>query len=153
MPAYFEKLGISFQYPETWELDDQLEGGDARTVSVQSPEGAFWMLSVHRSDESPERLCQAAIKTFQEEYQQIDVVASREEYHAIELLGYELNFYCLDLTTTALIQAATTRQGTLMILAQAEDRQFERIALVFQAINASLLEAEEVESGESRVES
>ena len=50
-----------------------------------------------------------------------------------------MNFYCLDLTNTAMVRACTTPGGAYLILCQADDREFEQVAGVFQAITHSLL--------------
>lgn len=48
MPAVYEAHGLRFLYPENWQLDEQL--GDAvLSISVQSPDTAFWMISLYES--------------------------------------------------------------------------------------------------------
>ena len=41
MPARFDKLGISFQYPENWTLDDSDALLGRKSVTVYSPGGRF----------------------------------------------------------------------------------------------------------------
>jgi len=56
MPAKFDKMGISFQYPENWTLDeeDALQGRDS--VTVYTPGGGFWSVAVHPSTTDPDQL-------------------------------------------------------------------------------------------------
>jgi hypothetical protein len=54
--------------------------------------------------------------------------------------GYELNFYCLDFLITAHVLSLRSPQGQLAVLYQAENRDFDGLQPVFDAISASLLQ-------------
>ena len=41
MPARFDSLGISFQYPDNWTLDDSDARLGRKSVTVYGPEGPF----------------------------------------------------------------------------------------------------------------
>ncbi len=56
-----------------------------------------------------------------------------------ELVGYDLNFFYLDLTNTALIRCIRTDRATYAVFCQAEDREFDRVHAVFDAMTTSLL--------------
>ena len=56
-----------------------------------------------------------------------------------ELLGRDLNFYYLDLTSSAWIRCLKTAEATYTIFCQGEDREFDQLRNVFQAITTSLL--------------
>jgi hypothetical protein len=58
-----------------------------------------------------------------------------------ELPGFNLNFYCLDLTNTAHIRTLQTPGAVYLILCQAEDREWERVAAVFAAMTTSFVKA------------
>lgn len=139
MPAIFEKLGIRFQYPDNWILDEKeaLEGEN--TVTVYSPGGAFWSVAVHSPVVRPSELRETALKAMKKEYSELDVEPVEESVAGQELVGYDLNFYCLDLTNTALIRAARTSSHSLLVLCQAEDREFAVVEPIFRAMMQSLL--------------
>ena len=139
MAATFEKNGFAFDYPDNWNIEDQLEDDQSATVSVYSPDGAFWMLSVHRAKDDPDDLCDTAVEAMRQEYGEVDVSETTETLAETDLTGRDLNFYCLDLTSTATIRGVRSPLGTLVVLSQAEDREFERVAPVFRAITTSLL--------------
>ena len=46
MPAQFDSLGISFQYPENWTLDDSDALLGRKSITVYSPGGAFWAVVI-----------------------------------------------------------------------------------------------------------
>lgn len=139
MPQLYQKLGIHFQYPDNWTLDEQeaLEGNGA--VSVYSPEGGFWSVAVHPSTADLPKLLSAAVSAMREVYEQLDSEAVEETIAGQELSGYDMNFYCLDLTNTATVRGLRTGQRTLVIFCQAEDREYERIEPIFRAMSTSLL--------------
>ena len=139
MPAKFEKLGVSFQYPDNWTLDEEdiLAGG--KSVTIYSPGGAFWSVALHCHSADPAQLAKAAVDAMKQEYEELEAEQTRQTLAGRELIGYDLNFYYLDLTNTARIRCLRTDQTTLTIFCQAEDREFDQIELVFQAITTSLL--------------
>jgi hypothetical protein len=139
MPETFDKLGVRFQYPENWILDekDALEGDNS--VSVYSPDGAFWTLIIHPAGRDPGDLAGAALRAMQQEYEQLDAESVLETVGGRELVGFDLNFYCLDLTNTAMLRAFSTPAASCLILCQAEDREFAEVETVFRAITQSLL--------------
>jgi hypothetical protein len=139
MPAIYDKLGVRFFYPENWELDESevLDGNN--TVSVYSPTGAFWSIILHPPGLEPEDLVDAALEAMHQEYDEVDAEPFQDVIGGREIHGSDLNFYCFDLTNTALIRAFATQRGTYLVLCQADDREFERVGGVFEAITASLL--------------
>jgi hypothetical protein len=139
MPLRFDALGISFQYPENWTLDDSDARLGRRSVTVYSPEGAFWSVSIHPASHKTEAIAAKIIKAMQEEYESLEVAEATETCSGQELRGYDLAFYCLDLTNTATIRIARTPQYVYAIYCQAEDREYERVRNVFQAMTISML--------------
>jgi len=139
MPAEFRKLGIAFQYPENWTLDVQDALAGRRSVTVYSPGGGFWAVSVHPRSANPQSLAKAAVKAMQQEYEGLESCEVSQLVSGHELVGYDLNFFYLDLTNTALIRCIRTGRATYAVFCQAEDREFERVHAVFDAMTASLL--------------
>ena len=66
MRANFEQFGMRFQYPDNWtlEADDLLHGQAA--VSVYSPQGGFWSVTVHDPSEEPQELVEAVVTAMRE---------------------------------------------------------------------------------------
>lgn len=139
MPALFNKFGISFQYPENWTLETDSSAPGRQTVSVYSPGGGFWTVALAPHDSDPAKLAEAALKTIAREYDELDSEEASESIGDVDLVGYDLNFYCLDLTNTAWIRAGRTSRATYLVICQAEDREFDQIAPVFRAMSTSLL--------------
>jgi hypothetical protein len=145
MPARFDKLGISFQYPENWTLDDSDAILGRRSVTVYSPGGGFWTVAIHSSSADPAKLAAAIVETMKKEYSGVEVDDSEETVAGHDLIGYDLAFYYLDLINTATIRSLRVAQATYTIFCQAEDRDFDKLQMVFKAMTASLLSGLEEE--------
>ena len=158
MPGTYERAGLYFDYPESWRLEEGGPGEDAddgddgsnapepggedepASVTVHSPGGAFWTVLKYRGASDPRRYLEGSLAAMREEYGDLDVVAAEESLHGHRLTGYDLNFFYLDLTSTAHLRGVKTLGSTLLILCQADDREWDRIEGVFQAMTSSLLE-------------
>ncbi|HTU25361.1 MAG TPA: hypothetical protein VMF30_08190 [Pirellulales bacterium] len=139
MPAVFDKLGVRFLYPENWTLDEQEALAGDNAVTVYSPEGGFWSLMLHPRSVDPDELTLAALDAMKAEFTDFEAEPASETIEGFELSGYDMNFYCLDLTNTALVRGFRTADATCIILYQAEDRDFATTEPVFRAITYSLL--------------
>lgn len=73
------------------------------------------------------------------EYDNMDAITVTEVVENQDLIGYDLNFIYLDLTSTAVVRAFNNSRATYVIFFQGEDRELEQIRAVFEAITVSLL--------------
>ena len=133
-------MGIHFLYPENWTLDeaDALKG--ETSVSVYSPDGAFWSIMLHPQSADPKELARAALTAMKQEYEDLEAEPVSDTVSGQAMSGFDMNFYCLDLTNTACIRGFRTDDFTYLLLCQAEDREFKQVEPVFRAITTSLLE-------------
>lgn len=138
MPAVFDHLGVRFQYPDGWTLEagDETEGDD---VTVFSPGGAFWSLTI-RSEGDPGELMGVVVDAMRAEYDELDSEDVEDSIAGEKLTGFDLNFYCLDLTNTAQVRAFRRGAKTYLMIWQAEDREFDELVPIFRAISTSLVE-------------
>ena len=149
MPATFDNLGITFQYPDNWELDEgEIRAGQS-AVTVFSPGGAFWSVAMHTSSADPARMAQAALDAMRKEYEGLEAEPVDETIAGRKVIGFDLNFFYLDLTNTAVIRCLRVDGTTYTIFFQAEDRDYRVIGRVFDAMTVSLLRGiGEKQSGE-----
>jgi hypothetical protein len=144
MPAVYDSLGVRFLYPENWTLED---GSDDETapdakhnaVSIYSPGGAFWSLSIYPPNQGATDLAAEVMRALRGEYNDMDVSTVTEAVEGQDLIGYDMNFIFLDMTSTAIVRAFQTPRATYVLYYQSEDRELEQIRPVFDAISASFL--------------
>ena len=70
-------------------------------------------------------------------YLQLEPASERLEEFDLE--GFDVNFICLDLTNTCWLRTCRTPTAVYLLICQAEDAEFDRVAEVFRAMLASLL--------------
>jgi hypothetical protein len=140
MPATFDNLGITFQYPDNWQLDEEEMRAGQSAVTVFSPGGAFWSVALHGASVDPARMAQAALDAMRKEYDDLEAEPVNETIAGHALVGFDLNFFYLDLTNTAAIRSLRIAGTTYTIFFQAEDREYSEIGMVFAAMTLSLLQ-------------
>lgn len=138
MPTVFDQLDIRFEYPENWSVEESA-APESEQVVVASPQTAFWHLSKLAPDIELEAGFDEALAALRTEYHDMEVELVEEELEGYRLVGYDVNFICLDLTNTCWLRGIQTPGGTYLLLCQAEDQEFETVAPVFRAMLASML--------------
>ncbi len=142
MPTEYHNFGIQFSYPDNWSLIDEDASGWPRRVSVQSPNTAYWELQIYPSEYSPVSLTQKALDVFREEYDDLDVQPVSETVDHHQIVGYDLDFLCLDFVVMCQVRSLSLGGQTLLLICQAESREYREEREVFEAITRSLKTAE-----------
>ena len=145
MAAYCDFEGIEFEYPDNWTLEESYSKGSSISgegwpqIAVSGPETAIWQLSKHLPSASLETLYDEALSVLRAEYREIEVEAVDTAVDGCQLSGYDVNFYCLDLTVTAWLRGFARNNAIYLLVCQAEDRELMRVGPVFEAMLVSLL--------------
>ena len=144
MQATFDDFGVYFDYPDNWTLGEPEHGQGHVTLSVTSPGTAFWTVSIYSSRAPLEQLLDEVVQTMRGEYRDLDVspadqLPQRWGAAEHEFVGYDMNFYCLDLTNTAFVRGVRTAAATYVLFCQAADLELTEVEPVFRAMTASLL--------------
>ena len=144
MTAVYEHSGMRFLYPENWVLDNRDDTGRPWSVSVHSPTGAFWSLTVYDGPADLTQLESESLQAVQEEYPESFFESSEatEEIAGHTITGHDINFVYLDFLVSAKLRVFHFGQRRCVVLYQAEDRDFESLQRVFEAITYSLFRTE-----------
>ncbi len=126
-------------YPDNWVLDEQDAIAGNRSVTVYSPGGAFWSIALYEPQVDLNALTIEAMQSLKTEYEGAEAEPAADEVGEYSLKGYNVYFFYLDLTNTALIRGVCLPGVTCLVLCQAEDREMETAGPVFRAITTSLL--------------
>ena len=94
---------------------------------------------IYESPMEPRSLLDQVLTSMQAEYEGVESAVIHDQFADVESLGYDMCFYCLDFLVNARALAAQARGKTILILWQAEDREFDRLEPVFRAMTISLL--------------
>lgn len=139
MLANFEQLGVRFQYPDNWEMDSHAILAGDREVTVYSPGGAYWTLSIYPRDSEPKQILKDVLAAMKAEYKEVDHEWLHDAVHGHQNEGCEMNFYYLDLTSTAIARVFPGMWANYLVFYQAEDREFATLSDVFSAMILSFL--------------
>ena len=138
---HFDRLGLAFDYPDNWSVDTDDSDDRYAAVTVYAPGGGFWSVSGHAPGGDPRELAAAVVVQMKKEYQDLDSEEAVDDVAGRRLAGFDMNFYCLDLTNTAQVRTFETSDAIYLILCQAEDREWDEVATVFAAITTSFVTA------------
>ncbi|HZL91415.1 MAG TPA: hypothetical protein VFB96_23810 [Pirellulaceae bacterium] len=142
MPAIYEHQGIRFMYPENWSVMDEEYDAWPHSVTVQSPQTAFWSLHVYPPRQEVRPLVKEVVESIQASFpdQELEVLPATDEVADTETKGVDICFFYLDLLVEARIRTVKTPSATLIWHYQAESRELEEMEQVFRAIATSLLQ-------------
>jgi hypothetical protein len=137
MSLTFEEDGIRFRYPENWRLERE-ENETGWTVTVQSPDTAFLLLSFDSDMPEPEQVAQTALDALREEYPNLEADAEADTLAGQPAVGHDIQFFSLDLTNTCWTRSFMSSRGTVLIMWEVNDLELEATEPVLRAITASL---------------
>ena len=143
----YNKHGYTFVYPENWELDESEMNDEAGTgsISLTAPGGEFWVLMARPAGFDPTKLADDALETMVKEYRDIEYSPTSRNIAGYLLTGYEMNFFFLDLTSSAMVLTYTDASRTFAVFWQCGDQlvvtpdQPFDYEDVFEAMTTSLL--------------
>ena len=131
MPATFDSFGLKFLYPDNWSIADRAEDEGTDGVTFELPTGGFLSIEPVRDGQLEEELIEEVAESIEEEYGEVE----REEVAtdaAARTVDFE--FYYLDLLIVSRMKIVPIGTTTYVIQMQAESRDFDKNALVFEAI-------------------
>ncbi len=142
MTAIYDNLGVRFVYPENWQLTHEQRSHMPYELSLQTPGGGFWSLDVYDELADPAKLASETLSLMQHEYEDLEFEPLDTALGDFRAVGYELNFYCLDLVVTARVLGIRFGHLTLLVLYQADSQEFDKLEQVFEAVTLGLVRAD-----------
>ena len=141
MTATYEQSGLQFLYPENWTLDNREDSSQPWEVSVHSPTGSFWSLTVYDGFHDLDKLGEKMLTVLKQDYSDIlfEYQMAEHEIGGHTSHGYDVDFFYLDFLVSAKLRTFQLEQCACLVLYQAEIRDFDELERVFEAITHSLL--------------
>ena len=84
---------------------------------------------------------QAVVEAMRAEYPELEQESTYQLVDGQKVHGFDLGFYYLDLTNSALVRSFRTPVATYVVFYQAEDREFRQLEQVFAAITKSFFDS------------
>jgi hypothetical protein len=137
MVAEFEDMGIRFKFPENWKLERE-DNEDGWSVSLQSPDTAFLLLSVREDMPSTNNMVDTALAALKEDYPDLESDDCVDSLAGQPAVGHDVRFFSFDLTNTCWIRSFYGARGTVLILCQLNDLEIDKYEPILRAICASI---------------
>jgi len=137
MPLLFEQDGIRFQYPENWQLERE-DSENGWTVSLQSPDTAFLVLTLDAGIPEIDQVAEAALEAMREVYPELEADDCVDSVGGQPAVGHDIRFFSLDLTNTCWTRSFYAPSGTMLLMCQVNDLESEMNERVLRAICASM---------------
>ena len=137
MAERFENNGISFLYPENWRLERE-ENETGWSVLLQSPDTAFFLLSLDEDGPDSEHVANTALEALREDYDDLEADECVDSLAGQPAVGHDIRFTSLDLTNTCWTRSFYCADGTVLVMCQLNDLELEHHEPVLRAICASL---------------
>jgi hypothetical protein len=133
----FEEAGIRFQYPDNWRLSRE-QADHGWTVSVQSPDTAFFLLAFDEAMPDIEDVSQTVVEALRADYPELEAEDALESLAGQPAMGHNIRFFSLDLTNTCATRVFYSDAGTILVMWQANDLELDAVEPIFKAMCASL---------------
>jgi len=137
MDAIYRSHGVTFRYPDEWELSEQ-DTGEQISITVSSPQTAFWTVSIFPDRPDPADIVAAALDAFHDEYDELDDYPAKVRLCRSPTVARDIDFVCLELLNIAGVRAFRTRDFTVLVLFQLTEREREEIGPILDHITQSL---------------
>ena len=134
----FERDGIRFQYPENWTLETDEDADGGWSVSVQSPETAFLLLTLRPDADNAAELADQTLDALKVEYKELDEANAVGTFAGQVAIGHDIDFLTLDIAVTCWTRCVQTLAGPLLVMCQVSEYERDRNEPVLRAICASL---------------
>ncbi len=134
----FERHGVRFNYPGTWRLEEERDGDDQWSVTLQSPGTGFISLAVLPLSSNRFELLRQVLSVFEADYPELDTYNVEDEIASLPAVGHDLNFFCLDFTNTAYVRAFNSAARSFVLVAQCTDSELDEFEPVYRSVLKSL---------------
>jgi len=137
--AVFEKHGLKIQYPENWQLQENAAEQQALEIQIAAPSGAFWSLLAFSEEVDALDLMSEIIESIHDNYESVESNSATQKIGEFNAIGFDNYFFCLDLLVCNRMRCVELVTHQLLVTYQAENREFDQMEAVFDAITFSML--------------
>jgi hypothetical protein len=139
----FSRSGISFRYPANWDLDMEESADGGWTITLQSRQTAFMLVSLRPDADNPAQVADEALGSLKTEYTELDAVNTVETFAGQPAIGHDIDFLTVDTPITCWTRCFETPEGPVLVMCQTSEYDREANEPVLKAVCASLQIREE----------
>ncbi len=140
----YDDLGVRFVYPRNWFINTETLDKGTYTITVDSPEGSFWSLAIFPKSVDLDQAAKEIVKSMKAEYDELEETEVKQYVADTILTGYEIDFFYLDLSSTAVaLKFEDERRGYVIYWQTCERMSLSNDTLsrvdIFDAITHTLV--------------
>jgi hypothetical protein len=139
----FSRSGVSFRYPANWACDAEETADGGWTITVQSRETAFLLVSLRPDADDPAQVADEALEALKAEYKELDAENAVETLAGQVAIGHNIDFLTVDTPITCWTRCLNSPDGPLLLMGQTSEFDREANEPILRAVCASLKIEEE----------
>ncbi|MDO5579660.1 MAG: hypothetical protein Q4G69_00860 [Planctomycetia bacterium] len=153
--SVYDNKGVRIFYPVSWTVQEDNLEEEAEVILITAPDESFWMLAMYPEGVEPDKAAKNILSIMTGEYEKIEEAPIKKYFGKRVLSGYEMNFFYLDLTSTAIVYGFEEGNRTYIVFHQTTDRmalvpESESNAEVFEAMTCSFLDNLDMDASDFR---
>ena len=141
MPKTYSGLGLQCLYPDNWTLHEDAGDGESAGFLLESAEAAFFSVTQYPWTCSPREVVERAGEAVREEYPDCEIEPVESGLSIGDSRAVEIRFFLLDLLVVSKLRAFSLNRQTFLVQQQAEDRSYEQLEAVFDAMLHSIVQS------------
>jgi hypothetical protein len=134
----YSRSSVSFRYPANWAVDAEDAADGGWTVTLQSRQTAFLLVSLRADAEDPAQVADEALEALKAEYKELDAENAVETLAGQVAIGHNIDFLTVDTPITCWTRCLTTPEGPLLVMGQTSEYDREANEPILRAVCASL---------------
>ncbi|REK22727.1 MAG: hypothetical protein DWQ41_18160 [Planctomycetota bacterium] len=137
MSRVYQTDGLRFRYPDEWRAQEE-SGDEGLTVTVDGDGPAFCTITLLEGRPPVDEVLDAGVDAYREVYEDFDVEPVECQVAGRAARGRNVDFFCLELVSSAWLRAFRTGACTVLIVFQSEGHDARDAQSVFELIVDSL---------------
>jgi hypothetical protein len=146
-----QAIGIECLYPDNWKVQDNSSDQDTPGFLIESPDAAFFAVTKFPWTCSPREVLDKASESLTAEYEELEVESIESDLSVTDSKAIEVRFFILDMLVVAKLRAFSLNHQTYLVEQQAEDREYQKIEAVFDAMIETLIQSLDKSHGLKRL--
>jgi hypothetical protein len=149
--ATYEGHGVKCSYPSTWNVQEDDTSDESNGFLIESRDAAFFAVSIFPWSDAPREVLERAAKTLEGEYEECEIEWIDSDLSVRDSRAIEVRFFLLDMLVVAKLRAFSLAHQTFLLEQQAEDREYQKVEAVFDAMTETLIQSLDKEHGLQRL--
>ncbi|MEQ9408352.1 MAG: hypothetical protein RIK87_11525 [Fuerstiella sp.] len=110
----YSNHGISFSYPDIWELTEEQDGDDV-LLTVTCNATCFWVVRLIPACPPPPQVVDSCVDAFEQEYEDLEIETPDASLAEMPACARDLQFFCVELMNSVGLRSVRTSDFTVLV--------------------------------------